>query len=110
MFLDSSGISSEGETEVGLSPDEVADGKKAKPTCHSSQTEGDSGEQALLGKGSFFQEVFTVAHRPLFVHWYLLPLDHEMAPALRCGLVSYVHITCDKIAQVLEEDKELEAR
>lgn len=42
MFLGSSGISSEGGTELGLSLDEVADGKE-KPTHHSSQTEGGSG-------------------------------------------------------------------
>lgn len=34
MFLGSSGIFSEGGTEVGLGPDEVADGKKEKPLCH----------------------------------------------------------------------------
>lgn len=45
MFLGSSGISSEGGTELGLSLDEVANGKKEKPTHHSSQTEVGSGRR-----------------------------------------------------------------
>lgn len=75
MFLGSSGIFSEGGTEVGLGPDEVADGKKEKPLCHRQKG------TALLSGSSFLQEVSTVAHRPPSVHWYLLPLDHEMPPA-----------------------------
>lgn len=42
MLHGSSGISREGGTELGLSPEEVAGGQ-GKPTHHSRQTEGGSG-------------------------------------------------------------------